>query len=447
MTSAAPGASTDPAIAALEEETLRIAQGLIRIPSVNTGDRATIGDGEARAARYLQRLLEEAGFETQYAESAPGRGNLLARLSGSEPGRGGLLAHAHLDVVPAEAADWSVPPFSGEVHDGFLYGRGTLDMKGFAAVLVAVARHFARSGTRPRRDLVFAFFSDEEAGGVFGVRWLLEHRPEWFRGVTEAISEVGGFSVPLGGRRAYLVATAEKGIGRLVLTAQGTAGHGSRPTDDNAVARVARAVAAIASHRFPIVPTRPVTAFLERASGLLGEPIDLADVDAHPDRLGTAGLLVAAALRNTISPTILQAGYKSNVIPGEARAEFDVRVLPGREDTVRREVEALLEPGITAEWDRWIHPIESPSNGPLIDAMATAIRSEDADGVVLPYLMPASTDNKHLAAIGIAGYGFTPLRTADDFDAFGHFHAVDERVEVDALRFCARVTERLLREA
>ncbi|KQR51498.1 hypothetical protein ASF88_19560 [Leifsonia sp. Leaf336] len=447
MTSDARIDSADPHLSALHDETLRFTQELIRTPSVNTGDPRTIGDGEARAARYLQSLLEEVGYETEYAESAPGRGNVLARLRGSDPARGGLLVHAHLDVVPAAPADWTYPPFAGEIHDGFLYGRGALDMKGFAGVLVAIARHFARSDTHPQRDLVFAFFADEEAGGVFGVRWLLQHRPHWFDGVTEAISEVGGFSVPLGAHRAYLVATAEKGIGRLVLTARGTAGHGSRPTADNAVTRIARAVATIGSHTFPIIPTPAVEAFAERATALLGERVDISTIDRYPEPLGTAGPLVAAALRNTVSPTIIQGGYKSNVIPGEARAEFDVRVLPGQEDALRHEVEALLGPGIDIAWDRWIHPIEAPSSGPLLDVMAAAIAAEDERGVVVPYLMPASTDNKHLASVGIAGYGFTPLRTDADFDAFGHFHAVDERVPVDALAFCARVTERILRDA
>lgn len=431
----------------LEEETLRIAQELIRIPSENTGDPATVGDGEARAAQHVRRLLAEAGYETEYAESAPGRGNLVARLRGADHERGALLVHAHLDVVPAVAGDWTHPPFGGEIHDGVLYGRGALDMKGFAAVLVAVAREFARAGVMPRRDLVFAFFADEEAGGVFGVRWLLENRPHWFAGVTEAISEVGGFSVPLGQSRGYLVATAEKGIGRLVVTARGTAGHGSRPTADNAIARIGRAVAAIADHRFPVARTPAVEAFAGQAGELLGESIDLDDVRADDPRLGPAAPLLAAALRNTVSPTIVQGGYKANVIPGEARAEFDVRVLPGQEGALRREVEELLGPDLELAWDRWIHPIESPARAPLIDVLGAAIAAEDPEGVVVPYLMPASTDNKHLAGAGIAGYGFTPLRLDDDFDAFGHFHAVDERVPVDALGFCARVMERILRDA
>jgi len=441
------GMDADPDWTPLEDETLRFARELIRIPSVNTGDPATIGDGEARAAQHVRRLLEEAGYETEYAQSVPGRGNLVARLGGRDRERGALLVHAHLDVVPAVAEHWTHPLFAAEVHDGVLYGRGAVDMKGYAAVLVALARHFARSGIVPRRDIVFAFFSDEEAGGVYGVRWLLEHRPHWFAGVTEAISEVGGFSVRLGGRRAYPVATAEKGIGRLVLTARGTAGHGSRPTVDNAVVRIARAVATIADHRFGIVRTPAVEAFAAEVGALLGEPVDLDAVDPGDPRLGPVAPLLAAALRNTVTPTIVAGGYKANVIPGEARAEFDVRVLPGQEEALRQEVEALLDPDLEVTWDRWVHPIESPSTGPLLDVLSAAVVAEDPDGVVVPYLMPASTDNKHLAGAGIAGYGFTPLRLDDGVDAFGHFHAVDEQVPVDALRFCARVTERILREA
>jgi len=433
--------------ALLEAETLRIARDLIRIESVNTGDPRTIGDGEARAARLVQSLLEEAGYETHYAESTPGRGNLVARLAGADASRGALIAHAHLDVVPAEAADWTHPPFAAELHDGFLYGRGALDMKSHAAALVATARAFRREGVVPARDLIFAFFSDEEAGGVWGVRWLIDNRPEWFAGATEAVSEVGGFSVPFGDRRGYLVATAEKGVGRLDVTARGSAGHGSRPTSDNAITRVARAVAAIGEHRFPLEPTTAAEAFARRVSELLGETLTVDDLPAALDRLGIAGPLVAAGLRNTVSPTVIAGGYKSNVIPAEATAQFDVRVVPGAEERLRAEVEALVGEEVELRWDRWIPPIEAASDGPLLDVFASALAAEDPDGVLVPFLMPASTDNKHLARIGVTGYGFVPLRTDADFDAFGHFHTVDERIPLDALAFSVRTTARILRSA
>ncbi|HEY9324818.1 MAG TPA: M20/M25/M40 family metallo-hydrolase, partial [Agromyces sp.] len=197
----------------LEEEALRFIRDLIRIESVNTGHPDTIGDGETRAARYVQAALEEVGYETTLLESLPGRGSIVARLAGRDPSRGALVVHAHLDVVPVEGQDWTHPPFGAEIEDGVLYGRGAVDMKNFAGVLLAVARAFKRDAEVPERDLVFAFFADEEAGGVWGAKWLVEHHPELFEGATEALSEVGGFSVPLApGRRAYLIATAEKGV-------------------------------------------------------------------------------------------------------------------------------------------------------------------------------------------------------------------------------------------
>ncbi|WP_290474150.1 peptidase dimerization domain-containing protein [Leifsonia sp. 71-9] len=261
------------------------------------------------------------------------------------------------------------------------------------------------------------------------------------------MSEVGGFSVPFGDRRGYLVATAEKGVGRLDVTARGSAGHGSRPTSDNAITRVARAVAAIGEHRFPLEPTTAVEAFARRVSELLGETLTVDDLPAALDRLGIAGPLVAAGLRNTVSPTVIAGGYKSNVIPAEATAQFDVRVVPGAEERLRAEVEALVGEEVELRWDRWIPPIEAASEGPLLDVFASALAAEDPDGVLVPFLMPASTDNKHLARIGVTGYGFVPLRTDADFDAFGHYHAVDERIPLDALAFSVRTTARILRSA
>ena len=194
----------------LEEESLRFIRDLIRIESVNTGDPDTIGDGESRAARYVQAALEEVGYETTFVESRPGRGSVVARLAGSDRARGALVVHAHLDVVPVDGQEWTHPPFGAEIEDGVLYGRGAVDMKNFAGVILAVALEGPRDGDVPERDLIFAFFADEEAGGEWGARWLVEHHPAVFAGATEALSEVGGFSVPLApGRRAYLVATAE----------------------------------------------------------------------------------------------------------------------------------------------------------------------------------------------------------------------------------------------
>lgn len=431
----------------LEQETLRFAQDLIRIPSVNSGHGPDMGDGERRAIRYIQERLEDAGYEIFYGEASPGRANLVARLAGDDPSRGALLAHAHVDVVPAQAEDWTHPPFEGVIADGFLWGRGALDMKNQAAALLAIARHYRREGVVPRRDLIFAFFSDEESGGVYGVRWVRRVHPEWLAGASEAISEVGGFAVPLGDKRAYLVATAEKGVGWVRLRARGEAGHASRPTDANSVTRVAAAVARLGAHRFPAVHTPAVTAFTERASEVLGVRLTPENLEEHLDALGPAGAIVRYGLRHTITPTVIEAGYKANVIPAVAGAELDTRSLPGHDDELKRIVLDLAGPDVEVDLGSWTPPLESPTDGPLLATLQHAIAAEDPMGVVIPYLLPASTDNKHLARLGISGYGFVPLKTASDFDAYGLYHAVDERIPLDALSFSVRVTERILRDA
>ncbi|PTT20783.1 hypothetical protein DBR36_05185 [Microbacterium sp. HMWF026] len=422
----------------LEAEALEFVRALIRIDSVNTGDAATIGDGETRAALFVQAQLEEVGYETVLVEPRPGRASVVARMAGSDPDAGALVAHAHLDVVPVDAADWTHPPFGAEIHDGVLYGRGAVDMKNFAGMLLAIARSFRRDGVVPRRDLIFAFFADEEAGGVWGARWIVQNRPELFAGATEALSEVGGFSIPLpGDRRAYLVATAEKGVSTATITARGRAAHGSRPTADNAVVRLARAVGAVGAHTFPVVRTATLERFVEtweRAGGRFGD-------------LGFAASLIDAGMRNTASPTVLAAGGKANVIPASASATLDVRIVPGQHDAVRAELAEVVGDDVEVTWARDIEAIESPVDAPLVDVLQRAIGAEDPEGVVVPYLLPASTDNKHLSRLGIRGYGFVPLRVPADFDVFGQFHAADERVPVDALHFGTRVTARILREA
>ncbi|TPW75714.1 M20/M25/M40 family metallo-hydrolase [Schumannella soli] len=458
----APAGLSEAAVALLEREALDIARQLVRIDSSNTGEPG-IGDGETRAALLIRELLTEVGIASEFAESRPGRGNLVARIPGADPEAPALLVHGHLDVVPADADDWTHPPFAAEIADGLLYGRGVVDMKGFVGTVVAVVRAFAREGVQPRRELVLAFFADEEAGGVWGARWVVAEHPEWLAGATEALGEVGGFSLPLappsdqdgsagtpGAHRAYLVSTAEKGVSSIVLTARGPAGHGSRPSADNAVTRLARAVARIADHRFPVVRTPSVEALLATVGAALGEDLTALDDDALEARLAGLGLLgtvVAPSLRHTASPTILQAGYKSNVIPGEASARIDCRILPGHEEAFFAELDRLAGPGIEIDKASWIPPIDSPADSPLLTVLQESIRAEDPDGTVVPYLMPASTDNKHVAALGIRGYGFTPLRVPADVDVLGLFHAADERVPVESIAFGARVLADVLSRA
>ena len=259
------------------DEVVDLVSALIRFDTSNTGDPKTT-KGERECAKWVAEQLEEVGYETEYVEAgAPGRGNVFARLNGKDANRAALLIHGHLDVVPAEAADWSVHPFSGAVEDGYVWGRGAVDMKNMVGMTLAVARHFKRTGTVPPRDLVFAFVSDEEAGGKFGSHWLVDQRPDLFAGVTEAIGEVGGFSLTVprrdgGERTLYLIETAEKAMMWMRLTARGRAGHGSMINDDNAVTAVAEAAARLGRHQFPIVTTDAVEQFLRPSPRRPGTP-------------------------------------------------------------------------------------------------------------------------------------------------------------------------------
>lgn len=433
------------AVAAAQDEVVQLCSELIQIESVNTGDPATIGDGEAEAARFLQGKLAEVGFETTYLEAVPGRGNVVCRLAGADPSRPALLVHGHVDVVPADAAEWTVHPFSGAVQDGYVWGRGAVDMKGMVAMTVALARQYRAHGVVPPRELVFSFMSDEEAGGAFGAHWLVDHHPELFAGVSEAISEVGGFSIPLGDeRRAYLVAAAEKGVAWATLKATGTAGHGSMVNHDNAVSRVAAEVTRLGSHRFPIVHTATVDLLLARIGELTGLQFPEDDIEGSVEKIGPVARIVNATLRNTANPTMLRAGYKANVIPSTAEATVDCRVLPGQQEHFREEVARIVGDDIEIDWV-WQPPLEYPFEGRLVDAMVAAIAAEDPTGVTVPYMLSGGTDNKAFDKLGVAGYGFSPMRLPADLDFTSLFHGVDERIPVESLRFGVRVLDRLIR--
>lgn len=429
---------------AATDEVVTLAHELLRIDTTNTGDPASVV-GEREAAEWVAGKLDEVGYDVTYVESgAKRRGNVIARLPGADPGRGALLVHGHLDVVPADASEWSVHPFSGEVADGYLWGRGAIDMKHLVATSVALARQFKRDGTVPPRDLIFAYVADEEAGGFFGAKWLVENRPELFEGATEAISEVGGFSVTMGdGVRAYLIETAEKGIRWLRLRAEGTAGHGSMLNTDNAVARMAAAVSRVGEHRFPLILTDPVRELLAGVSEITGVAFDEDDPEAAVARLGNMSRMIGATLRDTANVTMFHAGYKANVVPSVATASVDGRMLPGREEAFEREVLELLGPGIDAEWDG-LPPVETSFDGALVDKMTAAIIAEDPEARILPYMLSGGTDAKSFQQLGIRNFGFTPLRLPADLDFSALFHGVDERVPTEALEFGARALERLL---
>lgn len=431
-----------------EEEVVGLASDLIRIDTTNTGDPETLV-GERAAAEFVAGKLSEVGYEVTYVESGdhPGRGNVIARLPGADSSRGGLLVHGHLDVVPADPSEWSVHPFSGAVQDGYVWGRGAVDMKDMVAMSLAIARRFKRDGIVPPRDIVFAFLADEEAGSFHGAQWLVDHRPELFEGCTEAISEVGGFSVTLkDGVRAYLVQSAEKGIRWLKLRVRARAGHGSMVHDDNAVTRLSEAVAKLGNHRFPLVLTDSVQEFLSGVTEITGWDFPDDDVEGAVAKLGNLSRMVGATLRDTANPTMLTAGYKHNVIPSVAEAAVDCRILPGREEAFERELAELLGPDVEREWVG-LPPVEAKFEGRIVDAMSASLIAEDPGAKTLPYMMSGGTDAKSFSRLGMSCYGFAPLKLPADLDFSALFHGVDERVPVDALKFGVRVLDRFIRNS
>jgi acetylornithine deacetylase/succinyl-diaminopimelate desuccinylase-like protein len=433
------------------DEVVGLVSALIRFDTSNTGEPETT-KGERECAQWVAGQLEEVGYDTTYVDAgAAGRGNVFARLRGADSSRGALLVHGHLDVVPAEAADWSVHPFSGAVEDGYVWGRGAVDMKDMCGMMIAVARHFKREGIVPPRDLVFAFVSDEEAGGKFGSQWLVDNRPDLFDGVTEAIGEVGGFSLTVprrdgGERTLYLIETAEKAMMWMRLTARGRAGHGSMIHDDNAVTAVAEAAAKLGRHRFPIVMTDAVEQFLQAVTEETGYSFDVnsPDLDGAIAKLGPIARIVGATLRDTANPTMLRAGYKANVIPATAEAVVDCRVLPGRLAAFEREIDEIIGPDVTREWIVDLPSYETSFDGELLDSINTAIVAADPEARTVPYMLSGGTDAKAFARLGIRCFGFVPLRLPPDLDFAALFHGVDERVPVDALQFGAKVLENFL---
>lgn len=438
--------TADPGLRRAEEEATGFTSDLIRIDTTNTGDPETLS-GERTAAEYVAEQLSEVGYEVTYVESGDhaGRANVIARLPGAGSARGGLLVHGHLDVVPADPAEWTVHPFSGAVHDGYVWGRGAVDMKDMLGMSLAVARRLKRDNITPPRDIVFAFVADEEAGGLQGAQWLVDHRPELFAGCTEAISEVGGFSVTFqDGVHAYLVQTAEKGIRWLKLRTRGRAGHGSMVHEDNAVTALSEAVAKLGVHRFPLVLNDSVREFLDGVSELTGWEFPADDLDGAVAKLGNLSRIVGATMRDTANPTMLTAGYKHNVIPSVAEAAVDCRILPGRSDEFDRELAELLGPGVEREWVE-LPPVETKFEGRLVDEMSESLLTEDPTARTLPYMMSGGTDAKSFSRLGMNCYGFVPLQLPADLDFSAMFHGVDERVPVDALRFGTRVLDHLLR--
>jgi len=431
--------------AELHSDAISICQTLIRIPSVNYGDGK--GDEAAVAAKVVELLLE-AGIDSEIFESAPGRCNVIAHIKGVDEKRPGLVVHGHLDVVPANADDWSVDPFSAEIKDGMIWGRGAVDMKNMDAMIIAIFRMWAKKGIKPPRNIVLAFFADEEAGSLFGSRWMVAKHPEVFKGCSEAISEVGGFSVTVAGnKRLYFIEAAQKGIHWMRLSASGRAGHGSMMNPENALTRLSEAVSKVGSYEWPQRYTKTVKVLFNKIAEVTGKKYDEKDLRPLLEEIGPMARMIGATLQNTANPTMLEAGYKANVIPQSASAVIDGRFLPGLENELNQTIKDIIGPDITVETITHDIALEVDFEGDLVESMNRSILAFDPEGIPVPYLMSGGTDNKALSELGIIGYGFSPLQLPADLDFMALFHGVDERVPVDGIKFGVNVLEEFLRNS
>jgi acetylornithine deacetylase/succinyl-diaminopimelate desuccinylase-like protein len=423
-------------------ETARIARDLIRFDTSNWGNGRA--NSETEAARYVGAFLESLGLTTTYIDAAPGRTSVVTRIPGANPELPALVVHGHLDVVPVDPTQWTVDPFAGEIRDGMLWGRGAVDMKNMDAMILTAIAEILRAGDKPNRELIVAFFSDEEDGGDFGSHYLVTHHPELFAGATEAISEVGGYSVTIGDERAYLIQTGEKALVWATITAHGDAAHGSRVIPNNAVTKLAEAVVALGRTEWPVHMTNTTTALVAELATMLNLPPDT-DPREVIAATGLAGGFLSPSLATTSNPTQLNAGYKHNVIPESASAAIDIRPLPGTEDEVLAAIRAIVGPEIDIEIAVKDIGLENEFDTPIVDAMAASLNAFDPGARMLPYLLSGGTDNKALSTLGIRGYGFAPLKLPADLDFPGMFHGVDERVPLDALDFGHRVLTDFLR--
>jgi acetylornithine deacetylase/succinyl-diaminopimelate desuccinylase-like protein len=457
-----PSASLDgPAWDRATEALVADLRELIRIPSINP-PLVDAPDGERRAAEWIAAALTDAGLVPEVLEMIPGRGSVAARLRGDGTGGEPLLLLSHLDVVPAPSELWTHDPFAADLADGYVWGRGAVDMKNLLAMELSVVRLLAaeaRAGGRDpasdpipglTRDILFASTADEEAGGLNGIGWIVAERPELLRAAA-AINESGAVATTFGGRRFYPIGVAEKGYAVYRLTVHGTWGHGSMPRDDNAAVLAAQAVTRLAVQGPPRL-TPVIQTFLRGVADQLdGEQARVLRALASGDpRLGEAALdamcdpmparVIRALLRDTISPTIIHAGVKYNVIPGEATVELDCRVLPGTtEEAMRETVVARLGPDLAKriDVDLVIHApaVDASPDSDLYRIMEATIVDHDPDGIPLPFMVPFATDAKHTAALDIPTYGFSPLRLDPEERFMERFHGVDERVGIDALRW------------
>lgn len=430
-----PDRATDPSV---HDRPVELLQSLLRFDTTNP-------PGDERACvEYVENLLAEAGLETETYAKDPARPNLVARLSGRDEAPA-LMLQGHVDVVPTTDKNWTHPPFEGVVENGFVWGRGALDMKGGVAMMLAAVLRAAEQGVKPAGDIVVLVLSDEEAGGDDGASFMADEHPETFSDVEYAIGEFGGFSLDIAGQRFYPIQMNEKQLCWLKATFRGPAGHASNARSGGAMADMARAVTAIDEARLPVhvTPTteRMIDAIAaELPSSMADDFRDLLDperTDAILDQLGDTGEMLDSILHNTANPTVVRGGDQENVIPAAVELTLDCRLLPGqtRED-VERELRSVIPDDVAVEFEPiQYHPFPAETDAGLFDLLADVLSDADPDGTPIPLQLPAVTDARHLARAGVQSYGFTPMTLPADFAFLDLIHAADERIPVESVEF------------
>jgi len=424
---------------ALSDRPVELLQALVRFDTTNPP-----GD-ERDCVEWVESLLASAGFSTETYANDPDRPNLVARLSGGDAPA--LMLYGHVDVVPTEGQDWTHPPFDAVVDDGFVWGRGTLDMKGGVAMMLAAALRAAREGTDLAGDLVVMVLSDEEAGGDEGAEFVAREHPEVFEDVEYALGEFGGFSMDVAGQTLYPIQTNEKVVCWSQLTFHGPGGHASRGSRGGAMVDMARAVQALDDSRLPVHVTPSVEEMIERMADELGGAVgdslrDLLDpekTDEVLDALGDAGRMLDPILHNTAAPTVVRGGDKENVLPAEVSLTLDCRLLPGQTDEdVERELRGLIPDDVEFDFEvvRY-EPFPADADMGLFDLLADTLEAADPGAAAVPYVLQAGTDARHLASAGVQSYGFTPMKLPPDFELMEMAHAADERIPVEAVGFGA----------
>ncbi|MBI3164648.1 MAG: M20/M25/M40 family metallo-hydrolase [Chloroflexi bacterium] len=430
----------------IHERPVEILQRLIQFNTTNPPGH------EAACVGYIRDLLNEAGVESTLLAKDPDRPNLIARL----PGEGKappLLLYGHVDVVTTENQPWQQPPFEGKLIDGYVWGRGALDMKGGVAMMVAAFLRANAEGLRPPGDILLAIVSDEEAGGDFGAKFLVEEHAELFKGIKYAIGEFGGFTLTIGGKRFYPIMISEKQVCWMKATVRGLGGHGSMPEKGGASAKLARLLKALDENDLPIHVTPPAKMMVDAMASALGGPQSLilgqlanpALTDFVLKTLGSRGRTFYPLFRNTVSPTILHGSSKINVIPSEISVELDGRLLPGQTpDDMLHELRAIVGDDVQLDLIQF-DPGPAEPDMSLFNKLADVLKESDPEGIPIPLLLSGVTDGRFFSQIGIQTYGYLPMTLPEDFNFSQIIHAADERVPAAAIEFGAQVIYKALR--